>query len=105
MVESAITIMHPAAGKEKDFEKFMSGEVQTMMKAKGMQGALLMRYKGEPATYLSISFWDSRSDWYACMQDSKLRERMRPYLLKNPRTRWYQTIARAQGGEFKGRMD
>jgi heme-degrading monooxygenase HmoA len=94
--------MHPASGKEKGFERFISAEMQAIMKVKGMQGALLMRYQGEPATYLSITFWDSRSDWYSCMQDSKLRERMRPYLLKNPRTRWYRTVARAQGAEFKG---
>ncbi len=102
MVECAITIMHPASGKEKDFEKLLSKELHVIMKAKGMQGALLMRYEGEPRTYLSIAFWDSRGDWYSCMQESKLRERMRPYLVKNPRTRWYQTIARAQGTEFKG---
>ena len=94
--------MHPSSGKEKSFERFISAEIQALMKAKGMQGALLMRHQGEPATYLSITFWDSRSDWYSCMQDSKLRERMRPYLLKNPRTRWYRTVARAQGAEFKG---
>jgi len=102
VVECAITIMHPAAGKEKDFEKFLSRELHHLMKAKGMQGALLMHYEGEPATYLTIGFWDSRGEWYTSMQESKLRERMRPYLIKNPRTRWYQTIAKAQGSEFKG---
>jgi heme-degrading monooxygenase HmoA len=94
--------MHPASGKEKGFEKFLSKELQAMMKAKGMQGALVMRHQGEPSTYLTISFWDSRSDWYSCMQELKLRERMRHYLVKNPRTRWYRTIARTQDAEFKG---
>lgn len=101
MVKCTITIMHPTAGKEKDFAKFLSKELHHIMEAKGMRGALLMQYEGEPATYLTISFWDSRSDWYTCMQASKLRERMRPYLIKNPRTRWYQTIAKAEGAEFK----
>ena len=50
-----------------------------MMKAKGMQGAILVRYQGEPTTYLSVSFWESRSDWYTCLQDTKLRERMGKY--------------------------
>jgi heme-degrading monooxygenase HmoA len=101
MVESAVTIMHPTVARQKDFEKFISVELHSMMKAKGMQGGLLMRYKGEPPTYLTITFWESRGDWYSCMQDSKLRDRARSYLLKNPRTRWYQTLARAQGSEFK----
>lgn len=102
MVECAITIMHPGPGKEKDFEKFLSKELHAMMKVKGMEGALLMRHQGEPPTWLTIGFWDSRSDWYSCEQESKLRERMRHYLVKNPRTRWYKTIARAQGSEFRG---
>jgi heme-degrading monooxygenase HmoA len=101
MVKCAITIMHPTVGRERDFSKFLSREVLHMMEAKGMQGALLMQYEGAPTTYLTLSFWDSRSDWYTCMQGSKLRERMRPYLTRNPRTRWYRTIAKAQGPEFK----
>jgi hypothetical protein len=47
-------------------EKFIFAEMQTMMKAKGMQGGLLMRYQGQPAAYLTVTFWDSRGDWYSC---------------------------------------
>jgi hypothetical protein len=97
--------MHPASGKERYLEKFIFAEMQTMMKAKGMQGGLLMRYQGQPAAYLTVTFWDSRGDWYSCMQETKLRERVRPYLLKNPRTRWYLPLARVQGSEFKRKRD
>lgn len=105
MVESAITIMHPASGKEKNLQKFISSEMQTMMEAKGMQGGLLMRYQGQPATYLTVTFWNSRGDWYSFMQETKLRERVRPYLLSNPRTRWYLPLVRVQGSKFKGKKE